>query len=420
MSRDITNARDMDLQGLGPDSVPRAEPVQVAPPFPVPRSASPYAGYPLLPSRTARADIVQARERTSHLTPQAGDRTGGHPSASGSEITPATAQRYLHRCAILVNRYRRECDIRTDVPCDGDGVFSTLDPHAFVIWLLSLKPDLSAATWRFYRRVAAHVICSLPQDGVMAALNLLDTDRARHENRAGTDTRGKPGRTSPRRVRYFDRDDFTLIQRTISYQTTRSDTSGILSDWLTAGIGVGLRPLEWRATAVEVALDPVTGIQTLLLFVMNPKTTNMSGNGVMRTIDISTLSDDAIVAVHRMSARGRHWNLHGTFDDHHARVARCLTLLNRTLFPRRTVPYALYSCRHQFIANMSTILSPAEVMALTGRDTPPRRVTASSPARAWPPQTLSRHPRPIPSDVELQQIVIDITTERRQFKQRQR
>ncbi|MCF7702222.1 hypothetical protein [Loktanella sp. M215] len=399
------------------------EHMQVAPPFPIPEQIISRQRCPALPSRHALAEIIAAREQVMKPVASPGDAgsKGGYTSASNGEISAETSQRYLHRTAILIKRYRRECSIHHCRLDESDGYLGGLDVHAFAVWLMSLKPGLSAATWRLYRRAAYNVIGGLPHDGTTTALNLLDTDRARHESRAGKDRTGKRSAAPPRKATCFDFDDFNLIQQTILYQIVRSDTPQILRDWMVAGVSVGLRPLEWRATSVEAVTDRATGARMILLFVMNSATTNMSGNGVMRTIDITNLTDAAVGAVQRMSDRGRAWNMRGTFDDAHATVAKLLRTLSRLLFPRRLVHYSLYSCRHQFIANMDTMCSVAEVAALTGCDIGGKPGTPSVALKSvWPEEVIARHPHPIASEVAVVQKIMDLHDERTRFKTRRR
>ena len=169
-----------------------------------------------------------------------------------------------------------------------------------------------------------------------------------------------------------------------------------------AGIAVGLRPLEWRTTSVETFIDSETGKTKIWLFVMNAKTTNMRGNGLMRTIDISELSDEYIYAIARISDLGREWSIKGTYRHNQKANESMLRALCKKVFPRRTRSYCLYSCRHQFIANMKTIYSLEEVAALAAHSVTETAIeTYGKTVSGWPLEAIGNPPSPLKSEVSI-------------------
>ena len=399
------------------DRTPAETPME-APRFPYPLENEFPRRTAIYPSRRALVEIM--RGEALSISTASGPQDDDAPSQTDA-IGVETARRYLDRCQNLIRRYRRESGIlRYDASSD-DGFFDGLDAHAFAIWLVSLKPDLSKSTWRYYRRASYFTISHLPTEGVEAALLLLDADRALQRSRAGRDDIATSDTTVRKKAAFFDRDDFEFILQSLQYRAARTDIPLVLRDWLVAGINVGLRPLEWRATAVESVVNPETGKRMLWLFVLDPKTTNLSGSGLMRTIDISCLSHHAGEAVYRMSERGRAWHLRGVFGDEHGKFAKDLSALSRNLYPRRSIHYSLYSCRHQFIANMTRHFSTAELAALAGLNGYGHR-QSGSPAlnHVWPQELVAQHPRPIASDVATAQTIFDLGLERQKFTARRR
>ncbi len=100
---------------------------------------------------------------------------------------------------------------------------------------------------------------------------------------------------------------------------------------------------------------------------LNAKATNGRANGVVRTLDISEFNEGAIASVQRMSDKGLQAHAAGRYREFQSNCAQTLYHACRKLWPRRKMHYALYSCRHQFIANHKALGLPnEEISALAG------------------------------------------------------
>ncbi len=390
------------------------EEVAEAPIFPVPEEPRRNNRPPTMPSKSALAQMVNARE-TFETSAKEVHRQVYQSSASGETLTftNETSAQYHKRANLLLKRYRKENCIDIIDSNDIDN-FENVDLVDFIVWLLSLKPLLKAASWRQYRRSVYHALTGLPTEGSEAALSMLDNDVAAVEGRSGSDLDDdNEKRTSSQKAKFFKLSDRDKILEHLRFHVVRRNDPAVLRNWLLAGIAVGLRPLEWRATSVETFTDSETGKTKIWLFVMNAKTTNMRGNGLMRTIDISDLSDEHVSAVSRISDLGRQWNLNGTYKDKQKATETLLRSVCKKLFPRRIKSYCLYSCRHQFIANMKTIYSPEEVAALAGQSVIETAIkNYGRKTSGWPLEVIGNPPSPLKFEVSMVRKSVEYYLER--------
>lgn len=349
--------------------------------------------------RDAHKEKVAARARARGVDPGAGSM----PSATaGITRSEETHNLYLDRGRMLVQRYRRELDLPSS-SMDG------LDPVEFVNWFFSLKPTVSRATWRPYRQAAKAILATMPHDGTEAAIAMIDADIAEATASSETDhapkkpsTRkeGIPRRTSGLKEKRFPKKDFDRVIAYLRYYS-RSRFAPVLIDWMMAGITTGLRPIEWRATDIEVKEDAAApGGRWVWLYVLNAKATNGRGNGLVRTIDISHFSDRTIDSVRRMSERGGQWLIDGVYDSMQSQSSQLLYAVCEKLFSARNKTYALYSMRHQFVANAKAIHRPEEVSALLGHvvtDTASENYGRKT--SSWGPEEITERAKPVPEEV---------------------
>jgi hypothetical protein len=350
--------------------------------------------------RDAHKEKVASRAKARGVDPGA----GSVPSSNGTTRSEKTHNHYLERGRMLVRRYRRERDL-------GSTSIDGLDPVEFVNWLFSLKPSLSRATWRPYRQAAKAILTSVPHDDTEAAIAMIDADIAEASAAAEKDhvpekekpeTRkdGIPRRTSGLKEKRFPKRDFDRVLAYLRYYS-RSRFAGVLADWMRAGITTGLRPIEWRATDVEIKEDGAAPRgRWIWLYVLNAKHTNGRGNGVVRTIDISHFAEETIEAIRRMSERGGQWLIDGNYDSMQSQTSQLLYGVCAKLFSTRNKTYALYSLRHQFVANAKSIHRPEEVSALLGHvvtDTAAENYGRKT--SSWGPEEITDRAEPVPEEV---------------------
>ncbi len=170
--------------------------------------------------------------------------------------------------------------------------------------------------------------------------------------------RDLPARTSALKAKRIPLADFDKLEtylRRFSCSTVSRETA----DWIRAGCLTGLRPGEWRHAVID-GTD---------LIVKNAKTSNGRGNGVERTLHLSALSDADLQIVARMAAVGASWELQREYAQRQQQCAAALYAACLRIWPHPRRHYALYSARHQALANAKDSMSRAEVSAMAGHKT---------------------------------------------------
>lgn len=355
---------------------------------------------PKRPRRAVLRRIINSKQNLKERNPDLDQTVGAQPSRkspskharAGTTLSPATSATYLSKGRLLINRYKREIGL----PASSDD----FDAQEFVIWLLSLKAGVKASTWRVYRQAAYYTLQGKPDDDIESALEMLNNDIIENdEPREPAGDKAVLRRTSAHKEKRLPHADLEKYLAYLQYKS-RSKLAPVLADWLVAGCWTGLRPTEWKATSLESFHDAETGRQHVYLLVMNAKTTNDRGNGLIRTIDLSNVPVHILSCVKRMSDLGLDLHEDGRFATVQSQVSQVLYSMGEEIFPRRKKHYSLYSCRHQFIANMKTVMSAEEVSALSGhRVTKTAKQNYGKSTSAWAPHEIGRHALPIPEEV---------------------
>jgi len=348
--------------------------------------------------REANKRNVVARAREKGVDPGAGSVT----TAPGVTRSEKTHNQYLDRGRMLIRRYRRELDL-------GSSGMDAVNPVEFVNWLFSLKPNLKTATWRPYRQSAKAILATLPHDDSEQAIAMIDADinetaaHAREEKAPksrATRGEGLPRRTSSLKEKRFPKADFDKAITFLRYYS-RSRFAPVLIDWMQAGIATGLRPIEWQATDLEIREDPIAPKgRWVWLYVLNAKATNGRGNGLVRTLDISHFEDKTVEAVRRMSSRGSQWLEDGVYDSMQSQCSQLLYSVCDRIFRGRPKTYALYSLRHQFVANSKSYHKPEAVSAMVGHVVTDTAVESyGKKTSSWGPEEITDRAEPVPEEV---------------------
>ena len=323
-------------------------------------------------------------------------------------ISENTTKQYSDRGRLLINRYKRE----NLIPLDYDD----FDPTDFVLWLLSLKPTVKSSTWRVYRQAAYHMLEGMPAD-IDRALTLLDNDIIENDERAGKKENWEnkvtrhSHKTSSMKEKKFPKSDLDKVLAFLRYKS-RSKLAPVLNYWLIATLYTGLRPIEWRATAIEKVRD-ADGKTWIWLYVLNAKATNLRANGKVRTLDLSDMPTDILTSIERMSNNGISWLENGSYDTVKSQVSQLLYAVGEKLFPKKSKSYSLYSCRHQFIANMKSIVAPEEVSALSGHVVTKTAMRSYGKKTAeWPPEEILGHPKAIDEEIKTVRKTAEFYTDR--------
>ncbi|MCS4088676.1 hypothetical protein [Rhizobium sp. BK176] len=345
--------------------------------------------------REAKKQQVVDRARARGRDPN----EGAEEVVKGVTRSVKTQQQYVDRGNQLLARYRRERGIIQDD-------LLSLDTVEFADWVLSLKPTLKATTWRPYKQSAKAVLATLPEaDQAMAILDADTSESGSEPERKPTKEKKKGGRemirrTSALKAKSISKPDFDRIVNYLRFLSS-SKYGHTLADWLVAGIATGLRPGEWMATSLEISEDPdAPKGRYVWLYVLNAKSTNGRGNGQARTVDLSNVRDETVEAIKRMCDRGREWLVRGTYGDMQGQCAQLLYNTAERMFPGRKLSIALYTTRHQFLANAKSYHPPEAVSAMAGHGVDNTAMENYGKKRsAWNMDDIEDKANPLPEEV---------------------
>jgi hypothetical protein len=284
--------------------------------------------------------------------------------------TIGTSEQYRARGASLMAQYSREASL--------DGGIPDPSPVAFVSWLLLQSSRLRPGSWRIYRLSAEQVIMDADGPDAGWALSVLRT--ASVPTKASSDRKTSALRMKRIPKEHYDRLCAYLVRPGASRRSY--DTR----DWLVAAVATGLRPGEWR----EAVLDEVNAKLT----VRNEKATNGRALGTHRTLDLSRHGIRDMAAIRRMCERGCRWHANGVYDTSREACSAILRKACLTLWPGWARGYALYSARHQAVANMKASMPLRYVAAALGHRVTDTSVSNYGKRRcAWKTSSV---PRPNP------------------------
>jgi hypothetical protein len=350
--------------------------------------------------RAARKQKLADRARALGRDPGANSTA----TVGGKTRSEKTHKGYIERGQQLVKRYRKQAGLSTSN-------ILTIDPVHFVNWLFSIKPTVTADAWRPYRQSAKAVLATIPHDDTEKAIAMIDADIT---EAAETSTRKPPSapvimadgraklprRTSALKEKRFPKKDFDQVVNYLKY-FSKSKHAEVLADWMMAGVATGLRPIEWQATDLEIKDDPESTFgRHVWLYVVNAKATNGRGNGAHRTIDLSGCRDETVAAVKRMSEAGMQWLVDGEYDQIQSQCSQLLYTVSNKLFRKRQKVYALYSLRHQFVANAKTYHDPASISAMCGHIVTDTAITSYGKKRSgWDPEDILDRAVPVAEEI---------------------
>lgn len=361
------------------------------------------------PSEDRLHAVRENRKQMLHEKALARGRSPGlgsapSPVAAGKTRSQKTYEDYLRRGESLMARYKRFAKLE-QLPIDA------IDPVDFVNFCFSLKPELKASAWRAYRQGIRTILETLPHERTSEAVGLMDVDINEHtgEQKKKDDTsvdgaRVLPRRSSAKKIKRFPKKDF---DRVLAYlrNFARSKYAPVVADWMVAGVVTGLRPIEWAATDLEIRDDDrMPNGRAVWLYVLNAKATNGRAIGVARTIDLSYCSEDVIGAVRRMSENGFEWLRNGEFYDISRQCSQVLYKACESIPTLKGKVYALYSLRHQFIANSKSLYKNEEVSAMSGHlSMETATANYARKSSAWAPEEIRDRARPVDSEVAMVQ-----------------
>tara|TARA_B100002019_G_scaffold291239_1_gene310829 strand:+ start:1128 stop:2114 length:987 start_codon:yes stop_codon:yes gene_type:complete len=165
------------------------------------------------------------------------------------------------------------------------------------------------------------------------------------------------GKTSNSKKKSINQKEFKSLDSEL--KKSRSRWANPTRVFIRAGKYSGLRPIEWK--------DAIIDTDNKILKIKNAKNTNGRSNGKMRTLSLHHLEDDQIkdielqIKIVQAILEKNIWNLY------YEGCSALLRRLSRKLWPNKKKYPTLYSCRHQFAADMKASgCTRKEVAALMG------------------------------------------------------
>ena len=225
-----------------------------------------------------------------------------------------------------------------------------MHPTEIVAWLKQKAPTLRKNSYRQYRAALAFYFRTQMQQQTSQdatkdyekALKMLQEIPIE----LAAARKAIPDKTSSSKVKRLREEDIPKLAQAM-YFDTNSEWSRRAFDYLIAGMGCGLRPVEWEMT--QLIENTEDSGKTLL--VKNAKATNGRAGCDFREVPIP---DDLIGQIVERHVRNVHEFAHkAPFNVYYSACRFALHRAVRKIWPNNPQKhYSLYSGRHQFCANL--------------------------------------------------------------------
>lgn len=244
---------------------------------------------------------------------------------------------------------------------------------SFIDWLSSRKPKLLPKSWRQYKNAVAFVLEEDKYLTAAASLRKINSDGCK--SRSNNPIK----QTSSLKKKHISEYEEDVITSHLKGRKNRSKWAIPCLAFFKAGIILGLRPSEWPGVKLFVDGSTVTFPAYPVLRVENGKATNGRSHGKYRHLILDRLSEEELMWVRLaiayshpdspqglMMPKGRASDFEEYYDGLRKEFARTIF----RIFPKKEPRISLYSCRHQFSANIKLAkFTLSEIAALMGHAT---------------------------------------------------
>lgn len=254
--------------------------------------------------------------------------------------TPETEADYRKRASQLLERFASETGVDWD-----------LSPEKLVSWLSEARKSWSPAYWRRNRAALVWHFTHIAFEDLAHSIRAISTKPC-----------PPPTRTSARKKKSIS-DDELLELTNFLLSVNRSAVSTEAYNFLVSSILTGMRPVEWGQCELQEILDSESDVDEIRLIVQNAKTTNGRAHGSTRTLSLRDLhpQERMVLLDHWRSAKQ-----HAESDTYLEFQRRCSDKIRyavQKLWPSKQKRIALYSSRHQSMANCKKSGLPLNVIA---------------------------------------------------------
>lgn len=225
-----------------------------------------------------------------------------------------------------------------------------------VIWAVkNLSGTLMQSSWKLYRSA---MIYYAEQEFENSRINEKQFKKVKEllKKTRSEITKGSEN-TSGKKKKSFNAKEIKQIDGAL--KNSRSRWSNPTRIFIRAGKYTGLRPIEWKAAELVE--------EKKVLIVKNAKNSNGRSFADQRVLSLKHLDDDKIkdIKLHLILVKKMVEN--NSWDLYYGGCSSLLRRLSRKLWPSKKKYPSLYSCRHQFSADMKASgCSKREVAALMG------------------------------------------------------
>ncbi len=266
--------------------------------------------------------------------------------------TESTKKNYKIKSTRLIKRFEKETQNKY-----------TDNPKKIIPWLVTKKPTWKAPTWRQYKSAICEYFSETGQLQAKNELFEIQCDGCRPNNYIAN--------SSSKKAKHFSLIDEKLIEK---YFVERKRNKWTLQTYcfMKATLLTGLRPCEWKSS--ELLKMRYKNKEIYVLTTKNAKDTNGRAHGDLRHLLLNNLSDAAIKVIkqHLLNIQKHleHESTTATFSEYQEACRQTMKRATKDLFAKRKKRPSLYTCRHQFSANLKNAgYSLVEIAALMGHGT---------------------------------------------------
>lgn len=269
-----------------------------------------------------------------------------------------TKAAYLKRAKLLLSRYENN----QKAPVSDQG---------FIDWLIHLKPTISTATWRQYKAAVVWYLEAQDQFEVASILKETNNEGCKNIKKFPI----KKRKTSAKKKKSVTRNEEESISKYLQDTAESKFWARPTLAFFKAILATGLRPDEWQSSILIKSQDN----NSLILKVQNSKATNGRAHGKYRHLHLINLTNTDLLYVRIAIQYANPRSTNGwltpsgkaeSWQEYYKYLQSHFYRATGKLFPTESRRVTIYSCRHQFIANLKKAkYTKEEIAALVGHGT---------------------------------------------------